>query len=176
MEENKDILNNLKKTKTPEVPEGFFENFSDDLLSKISDSDNDINKIKKTDKVSVPDGFFENFSDNLMEKINDSTPNKGRIITLKVMGFVSAVAACLLVMFTVMPNDEEKETAETAVENVQEIMSDDELMAYMDEEEIIDFIIENEDIDLEDASTVEDEDVFYFLEEDIEEYYLEEEL
>ena len=35
MKEKKDILNNLKRSDKPSVPEGFFESFSDKLMSNL---------------------------------------------------------------------------------------------------------------------------------------------
>ena len=169
MENKKDILNHLKKTSKPEVPQGFFENFSDDLMAKISEQQGGLNEFHKTAQPSIPEGFFENFTDSLMDKLDTPQPKKGRVIVFKAFGFVSAVAASLLVMFTLFPNQEEAVTAESSNETVvEEIMSEDELVAYMDEDEIIEFIIDNEDIELDaETSTEDDEDVFYFLEEDI---------
>lgn len=185
MEDKKDIFDEFGKRKKPSVPEGFFDSFSDKLMDKISEEESPLASITKSDKPEVPVGFFENFADKVSTEIQkqESVEDKpSRIISLKVMGFVTAVAACLLVMFAILPSDDEPVVATIdEVEeldeqmNLAETVTDDEYLAFLDGDDVIDFIIENEDIEIEDdASSEEDEDVFYYLEEDLEEYYLDE--
>ncbi|MCB9222647.1 MAG: hypothetical protein H6582_00610 [Crocinitomicaceae bacterium] len=175
MENNKDILDGLKKSQKPEVPHGYFENFSDELMAKIAEKESGLDQFNKVSKPTVPDQFFENFSAELMAKIDPVQEKPSRVIAIKIFGFVTAVAACLLVMFTLLPNDvNTSEAAETNATVTEETITTDELMAFVDEDHIVDFIIENEDINLEMEST--DEDVYYIIEEDIEDYYFEEEL
>jgi hypothetical protein len=185
MEEKFDIFDSLKKIKKPAVPEGFFEKFSDNLSSNIEDG-SDIQGLNKSDKIAVPSGFFDNFSDQLMDKINEQeeqslSKNKSGIFTLKRLGVVAAVAACVLLIFTVLPNNSDEElTVEVAIESTDDSEQVDEAyLAFLDEDEMIDFLIENDDIDLGDDDDYEDDlysddDLYYLLGEDIEEYYLEE--
>ena len=105
---------------------------------------------------------------------------------MKVVGFVSAVAACLLVMFYVMPNNESEETAEvepvieTTAEplNLAETITDDEYLAFLDGDDVVDFIIENEDIELDTEvdgiDDLDEDDAFYYLDEDIDDLYYDE--
>jgi hypothetical protein len=195
VKENKNILNNLNKRQKPEAPKDFFENFSDNLMAKISESDSGLTNFKKTTKPDVPVGFFESFAKDITQQTNDQIPieqdQPTRIIRMKVMGFVSAVAACLLVMFLVMPTDD-KELANTNTENevrpLNESISDEDLMAYVDADDIIDYILD-ENIEIgnsdENSETTKvspstssseledlgDEDIFYFLEDDIDDLY-----
>ena len=61
MAKEKNILDELKKSGKPEIPKGFFENFSDELMAKISEQEAGLDQLKKSAKAEVPDNFFENF-------------------------------------------------------------------------------------------------------------------
>ncbi len=193
MEEKFDIFDSLKKTEKPAVPEDFFTSFSDKLSAKIGDNAN-VDGINKSQKAEVPAGFFDNFSDQLMEKINEQettteTP-KTKIFSLRTFGIVAAVAACALLVFNLTPKDEAPNvvvdnTVDTEVfEETEDESIDEAYLAFLDEDEMIEFLIENDDIELgedEEVADTEineelytDDDLYYLLGEDIEDYYLDE--
>lgn len=199
MKENKDILNHLNKRPKPALPKDFFENFSDDLMAKISEDESGLNELHKTTKPDVPAKFFENFAENITSQVvtDDSTKSKSKqsvqVISLKIFGFVSAVAACLLVMFLLNNNNpantELSDNVNSATSTEEEI-SDEELLAYFDESDLVDYILE-EDIayTLDEESTTDEntetnnttstdledlneEDILYYLQDDIDDIYL----
>jgi hypothetical protein len=181
MEDQFDILDSLKKRKKPELPLGFFDTTTSNIMDKI-DSDIKTVSLNKNKSAIVPEGFFENFSANLMDQIKSDPRLKAEVekpksvITLKILGFVSAVAACLLVFFML---DKSPESNKIAVVNTQEQESVDKLieedyLAYLDEADLIDFLIENEDITLSTELSDDEEAVYYLMSDDIEEIYLEE--
>jgi hypothetical protein len=178
MEEKFNILDSLKKTAKPEVPANFFNAFSDELSAKIANEELSLNK---KEMPAVPEGFFESFSDNLMETIaaeesaNLVPPKESRtkVIILRILGTIAA-AACLLLAFNLIDKEDEIiQTVQVAASTEEE--AEDAYLAYLDEDEMINFLIENEDIALEDNELdLEDEDIFYFLDDDIEDYYYDE--
>ncbi|MBD3638774.1 MAG: hypothetical protein HUJ25_15580 [Crocinitomicaceae bacterium] len=199
MKEKKNILDHLKKRQKPDVPKDFFENFSDDLMAKIEEEESGLKNFQKTTKPDVPAEFFENFAQNITQKVSNSEEtNKPRVIRLKVIGFVTAVAACLLVFFLIKP-DNTTPTADNTqdqnnTENAEPI-SDEVLMAFVDENDIVDFILE-EEIDLSenqvevnldentedknasggtnsDLDELDQDDIYQYLEEDLDNIYLE---
>lgn len=175
MENKKNILDELNKREKPSVPNGFFENFSDELMAKIAEQESGLGDLKKTAKPEVPAGFFEGFTPDI-PKSGGAPTRSTRVYILRAAGFASAIAACLLVMFYLMPNDgNESDLSYTSDTTISEDnVSDEELLAYVDGDDILDFIVNNEDIEIDDETTTqEDEDVFYYLEEDIEDLYLE---
>lgn len=167
-----------KETTKPAVPEGFFENFSDELMAKITEQETGIDRLKKTAKPTVPAGYFENFAASIETEEKVNKPSSTRIFTLRTVGVVASIAACLLVMFSILPINEENVAEETNVEteevNLAETVTDDEYYAFLDGNDVVDFILENEDIEIEEETSEEEEDVFYFLEEDIEDFYYDE--
>ena len=180
MEEKFNILDSLKKSAKPEVPANFFNEFSSNLMKQVSQEQL---PFKKSDSPEVPAGFFDSFSDQLMDKIAEeekasATPtppkqSRSKIFFLKITGAV-AVAACLLLLFNLI-NSEENAVETENVATYSEEETEDAYLAYLDEQEIVDFLIDNDDIVLEeDELDVEDEDIFYFLDDDIEDYYYEE--
>lgn len=175
MEEKYNILDNLKKSAKPEIPEGFFDNFHSKMSGLIEGETSDI-QFQKSSKPEVPKDFFANFSADLMNKIETeetTTQIPERVWPMKLIGFVSAVAACALIFFMIQP-DNEVEIAEVTVESEQvEEEQVESYLAFLDEDEIVDFLLENEDIEITDELTDDEEDEYYFLEEDIEELYLE---
>ncbi|MFT4600470.1 MAG: hypothetical protein ACI857_000644 [Arenicella sp.] len=195
MDKKFDIFDSLKKTGKPSVPEGFFASFSDNLSAKIED-ESIVVGINKSDKAEVPLGFFDNFSDQLMDKIHEqeniqtkdtAQPKKSSFFRLKTFGIVAAAAACILLAINLIPVDEEESfTSENTAESdiiEEEEAFDEAYLAFLDEDEMIEFLIENEDIELGDEEGFEtdsdeyyyDEDeLYYLLGADIEDYYLEE--
>lgn len=173
MEANYDILNQLKKTARPEVPENFFNSFHSKLTEKIESSGLDV---KKNDLPEVPKDFFANFSSDLMNKIESEETDQQtpvRVWPMKLIGFVSAVAACALIFFMIQPEDETEFAQITTDSDQIEEEQVDSYLAFLDEAEIVDFLMENEDIEITDELTDDEEDEYYFLEEDLEELYLE---
>lgn len=177
MEEKFNILDQLKKTAKPSVPEGYFENFYSKLELEGDFNESAIG-LNKKDKPEVPSDFFANFSADLMDKIKeqeDETAEPERVWPLKLVGFVTAVAACALIFFMLKPTNEGQTLAETVDNEVTETEEQhvDTYLAYLDEDEIVDFLLENDDIEIANEFTEAEEDEYYFLEEDIEELYRE---
>ena len=178
MEEKFNILDNLKKTAKPSVPAGYYENFYSklDLADDMNESAIGLNKKVKPE---VPSDFFANFSTNLMDKIKEEeekTIEPARVWPLKLVGFVTAVAACALIFFMIQPEDQGQVLADTTLSPDTELEEEEKMesyLAYLDEDEIVDFLIENEDIEITEEFTEAEEDEYYFLEEDLEELYFE---
>lgn len=164
MEENKNILDDLKKRQKPEVPKGFFDNFYDELMAKIAEEESGLVDFQKTTKPDVPAEFFSNFAQDITSQTGKEEPVKpakqaSRIINLKIVGVITAAAACLLVMFFLVPPKDTDNVAQTNVqEPIEEVVniSDEDLLAYVDEDDIIDYILE-EDIQVMESDTKEEE-------------------
>jgi hypothetical protein len=197
MEDKKDILKNLKKLEKPSVPSSFFETFSDDLMAKISENESGLNILQKTVKPELSESFLDGFAKGISEKVtSNETQLEERavpVLRLKLVGFVSAIAACLSVMYLVIPA-ENNQTAQIEIENetlaVDEAISDDDLLAYIDADDMIEYILE-EKIEIgsttqnleiiknsptetsSDLEELDEEDILYYLEEDFDELYLE---
>jgi len=217
VENKKDILNGLRKSQRPTVPDGFYDQFWSDLLKRIQDESGILGQLKKTEKPAVPENFFANLTssiaaeepilsvDELQKREKPTLPanyfdqsmelimaavkaegqNKkkgGKVINMRLVTIISAVAAAIAIIFTVINfSGPTKENGfandDTPMDSIpQEVISTeddyDDYLAYLDEDEIIDYIIEN-DIEIEDSiEMVEYEDYFDFSEEDIEDYYL----
>jgi hypothetical protein len=165
MKEDKDILNNLKRTETPSVPNGFFDSFSDQLMTKIEGS-TFLENLPKENKPEVPDGFFESFSDNLIKAIKPV--KKTKIISLRNILAVASVAAVLtFVVFTTNQNQQV-----IIVETVVEELADEDYdmyLAYLDESTIVDFIVEN-NLSINESSEI-DESIYREIESELDSYY-----
>ncbi len=216
MENKKDILNGLKKSQRPTVPDGFYDQFWSDLMERIQNESGILGQLKKTEKPGVPQDFFANLTssivaeeptfvvDELQKREKPTLPANyfdqnterimaavkaegkdqkkgGKVINMRLVTIISAVAAAILIIFTVInfsgPTKENGMANDTTPKDSipQEVISTeddyDDYLAYLDEDEIIDYIIEN-DIEIEDSTEiVEYEDYLDFSEEDIEDYY-----
>ena len=95
MKEEKDILNNLKRADKPSVPEGFFNSFSDKLISKIEEEDSFLENLPKRKSPEVPDGFFTSFSENILQELEPEVKEgkKAKVIPLRIFLAVASVAA-----------------------------------------------------------------------------------
>lgn len=196
METNKDILNKMELRKKPGIPEGFFEQFWDDLSHEIEFESTILGQLKKREKPSlpenyfntedktvsvddlikrekppVPDDFFANFKVNIPSE--ESTQKKTRVISYSFVAAFTAIAA-ILIAFVISYNiiDKENQSGEIALtENTEDY---DEYLAFLEEDDIVDFLIESEislDEDYEDSITYDT--YSFFTEEEIEDYYLE---
>ncbi len=134
MKENK----NIQGFKTPD---NYFENFEECLLGKISED-----SFPKSAGHIVPDGYFEKIEDRVFKTVNNSEKTK-KVIPLfpkKYFGYAAAIAACLILGFTIFNTSTSKSTLDTlqlaAIDN------------YIEEG--------NLNLDLYDlASFIEDEDI-----------------
>lgn len=181
MKEQFDILDSLKKRRKPELPLDFFDTNISKIMHNI-DSDLETVSVNKNKSATVPVGFFENFSANLMDQIKSEprlmaeVEKPKSVIPLKILGFVSAVAACMLVFFILDKSPESNEVADIDMKeqvSVDEFIEED-YLAYLDEADLIDFLVENDDITLGSELSEEEEAVYYLMSDDIEEIYLEE--
>ena len=169
MKEDKDILNNLKRTEKPSVPDGFFDSFSENLMSKINE-DSFLENLPKHNKPEVPSGFFESFSDNLIKEIDTEIKpvKRTKIIPLRIMLAVASIAAVFAIVVLTANQNEEPLITETVVEELADEDYDDYLV-YLDESSIVDFIVDN-DLSIDDYSEI-DESIYSEIEGELDNYY-----
>jgi hypothetical protein len=180
VEKDKNILNQLKKNNRPNVPEEFFDHFSDDLMSKIESEKSILDSIKKTDKPKVPNLFFDNFANNLPIE----NKKKGKIISLKTVTVISTIAASLLVLFVLNWNSKNEQSI-ASNDNVihldsskdisySQIEDDEAYLAYLSEDDIVEYIIENKvDIDDDFDLSQEENEMFDELDSELDDYIYE---
>jgi hypothetical protein len=176
MKEEKDILNNLKRTDKQSVPEGFFDSFSDNLMSKL-ENNSFLENLQKNKKPEIPTGFFDSFANDILMKVEETPIKKTKIISIRLILAGASIAA----MFTLFIfNTNYKSDPIIARIVTEEIMVDemvdemevedlDDYLAYIDESTIIDFIVEH-DLNIKDVSDV-DESIYYEVESELDSYY-----
>lgn len=173
METNKNILNELKKSRRPDVPENFFESFADRMLDKVLEEPLFVDQLTKRNKPEIPDGFFDSFKEKMKQ---EETPQKEtRIFSLRVWATVTSIAACLAVILWINSNEETSGDLAIDTNTTETEMSEEEFDAYLtyvDEGEIIDFIVES-DLNLTEDESAVNEELYDFVGDDIEELYLE---
>ncbi|MEX1000895.1 MAG: hypothetical protein WDZ35_02150 [Crocinitomicaceae bacterium] len=175
MKKQKHLLQQFSKSEKPEVPHGFFDHFPDELTATISENEGKLHTFQKTEKPEIPDGFFTAFS----QKMNDlplPVEKKANVIRLKIAGFVSAVAACLLLGFFLMPEPETEVIAhnQTEKEDTEESVDADYYLAILEEDDLVNFILENKDISVKTEEVTDNqEEIYDFLKDDLEELYIE---
>lgn len=181
MKKDNNILNQLNKNNQPNVPEGFFDNFADDLMSKIESDKSILDTINKTEKPKVPTSFFDDFADNLPVE----NKKKARVISLKTITIVSSIAASLLLIFMLswesntnqqLASEENNTQIDSTIEDSSyQIHTDEDYLAYLTEDDIVEYIIENKvDIDEDDIySFDEDDEMFDELDSELDDYIYE---
>lgn len=176
IEQDSGFLGQLTKSKKPALPNGFFDQLINDM--PIAKSDFNLDKLTKRDLPTVPVGYFDQFYEQLAETLQKevrATTKKGRIIPLRIIAAVGAVAATIALVISVV--NYSSNTGETAGNQVAETVIDEEVydayLTYLDEDEIIDYIVEN-DIEIgEGSDSVHVEDYIDYSAADIEDFYLE---
>jgi cell division protein FtsL len=96
----KQHLENIKETGF-KVPQNYFEEFEDSLISEI--------KLKETCVDSgfiVPTDYFNTVENDILNKVNESKkPKVIKLITWQKLSYATAVAASLLIMFSIIFNN-----------------------------------------------------------------------
>jgi len=130
------ILNELRKTERPSVPDSYFDNF----YSKLEFDENNVSFIEempKSKKPDVPADFFTSFSEDIKENLE--APKKGKVVSLKQILFsVASIAAVVSLVFLATNLSQTETITETEY-------STEEYLAFvdLDESDYIDFIVEN---------------------------------
>ena len=65
MENEKNILSDWRRRKRPSIPNGFFDQFVDDLMQRIEDESSVLGQLRKSEKPEVPENFFESILSSL---------------------------------------------------------------------------------------------------------------
>ncbi len=138
MKNNK--LHNIKASGY-KTPEHYFESFDDRLLDKLKEN-NTLNAIESTG-FKVPGDYFETVNNKILSNLDNKDETKVvALFSWKKMGYASAVAASLILLFNVIFNTPEKvtyESLETAsIENylVEEDFTSYEFASLLTEEEL----------------------------------------
>lgn len=72
MENKRNILDGLRKSEKPLVPEGFYDQFWTDLMQRIQNESGILGQLKKSEKPSVPEDFFSKLTVSL-DSINEES-------------------------------------------------------------------------------------------------------
>ena len=108
------IMIPINKNQAFKVPDGYFENFSADLMNNISTT-TFIENLPKNEPQSIPNGYFENFYTQLSPKIFDNQPKTQLKVSYKRFSYRLAMAASMTLIFTIgflMMNQPKKSTIE----------------------------------------------------------------
>jgi hypothetical protein len=199
MEERNDILNHLKLSAKPAVPENFFSTFEEKLMVEIAGSPFTLDQLRKNDQPSLPEGYFDKFEpaieyknfeiSDLQKATRPDLPlsyfntNEDQLVnTTKFKKFrkltwwslAGSAAAAIIIFFSVINHQTSSVTStnNSVSAAVSEESLNETLLTLLDEEDLIEFIIHN-DVAVEDSSTIDENEFSDYSTEDIEEYYLE---
>ena len=154
MEEENDYINRFKKSRLPEVPEGFFDNFYASLKDDLEAAD-----------------VFSQFNIRKSSTVNEIKlrpivlPKKKntKIIRLGIVSIITSAAAALAVLFYINLNTTEQPITESPVKETNY----DSYLAYVDESTLVDYILDNE----VDMNSDFDEDIYDVVQDDLEDIY-----
>jgi hypothetical protein len=138
-----------KNTTGFKTPENYFESFEERLFSKISEE-----SFPKSAGHIVPGGYFESMEERVLKTVINSASAPGREKTTKVIplfpkkyfGYAAAIAACLLIGFTVFNTKTDNSSLDSlqlaAIDNYIEDGNLNldlyDLTSYIDDEDITD--------------------------------------
>lgn len=147
MEENKNYIEQIKISKKPNVPEGFFEKFTLDITQTVLNEENTL-PFEKNKLPKVPKDFFNSFPDKILKQVEPKIDVVNPTIskkknTPKIIFISLAVAASLLLFFNLNIFKNQKINDPKEVFLVEESEADLELLSYFTLEELIDYESEN---------------------------------
>jgi|SRR5699024_8030631 len=143
------------------LPEDYFNDFEDQLFLKIDEE-----SFPKTTGFRVPDGYFYKLEDSVFDKIRrEKNPPIIHLIPRKVLLYASAVAACLIIGFSIFPSSQSHSNPENIHLSVIDHYIEDGNLD-MDLYDVTHYLRNLEDFDL-------DIENFLIPDETIEEYFFE---
>jgi hypothetical protein len=95
------------------VPEGYFQDFENNLFVKIKE-----NELPESYGFKVPDRYFDSLEDTIMHRVEASArePKVFTLLKSKTIYYAAAVAACIILVFSL---SNQKTSLNKSFENVQ---------------------------------------------------------
>lgn len=136
-----------KKLNGFKTPEDYFDSFTDNLMTKLSE---ELTIEKKVDGFTIPDTYFDSLYQNIQNKIHTPESKVIKLNALKKYYYVAAVAAVVLIFIGIsLTNKTEITFDDIAISDIENYFDDNELdmstyelaqMLPIDELEIKDII------------------------------------
>jgi hypothetical protein len=136
-----------KKLNGFKTPEDYFNSFTDNLMTKLSE---ELTIEKKVDGFTIPDAYFDSLYQNIQNKIHTPESKVIKLNALKKYYYVAAVAAVVLIFIGIsLTNKTEITFDDIAISDIENYFDDNELdmstyelaqMLPIDELEIKDII------------------------------------
>ncbi len=90
------MKNKKKQHKAMQLPENYFTNFQDKLFERL---EVDTSFLPQTDGFIVPKGYFDSLEDRIAKNVF-STKKQGKIVNIKPLYYLSAVAASIVLLIS----------------------------------------------------------------------------
>jgi hypothetical protein len=136
-----------KKLNGFKTPEDYFDSFTDNLMTKLSE---ELTIEKKVDGFTIPDAYFDSLYQNIQNKIHTPESKVIKLNALKKYYYVAAVAAVVLIFIGIsLTNKTEITFDDIAISDIENYFDDNDLdmstyelaqMLPIDELEIKDII------------------------------------
>lgn len=136
-----------KKLNGFKTPEDYFDSFTDNLMTKLSE---ELTIEKKVDGFTIPDAYFDSLYQNIQNKTHTPESKVIKLNALKKYYYVAAVAAVVLIFIGIsLTNKTEITFDDIAISDIENYFDDNELdmstyelaqMLPIDELEIKDII------------------------------------
>lgn len=135
--------NNLNKIEKPgfKVPENYFENFEDLLLSELN-----LKEASGDTGFKIPEGYFDSFDNKIINAVAKEKETKViKLFSYRKVAYVASIAACIIFMFSIAINKEDYVTIDTietaSIENyiLNEYMEPTDIASLFSSDELNDF-------------------------------------
>lgn len=153
------------------TPKGYFEDFTDDLLNKMS---KEASSLPNKDGFKAPEGYFDNLNKEVLEKI---TEKESKVISLKsyrkYFYAAASAAAILILVFSIQWKNESSFTFDDLARTDIEIYLEDNDLGLSSYE--LAEVLLTEEFEVNDIlnSELDDENIIDYLEDNIDELNLE---
>ena len=153
------------------TPKGYFEDFRDDLLNKMS---KEASSLPNKDGFKAPEGYFDNLNKEVLEKI---TEKESKVISLKsyrkYFYAAASAAAILILVFSIQWKNESSFTFDDLARTDIEIYLEDNDLGLSSYE--LAEVLLTEEFEVNDIlnSELDDENIIDYLEDNIDELNLE---
>lgn len=147
------------------APEGYFENFTDDLLNKMS---KETSSLPSEDGFKVPEGYFDNLTKEVLKK---TTEEESKVISLrsyrKYLYAAASVAAVLVLVFSIQWRGDSSFTFDDLARTDIEIYLEDSELGLSSHE--LAEVLVTEELEVDDIlnSELDDENIIDYLENNI---------
>ena len=105
------------------IPENYLQDFEDQILSEVK-----LKERIETSGFEVPQGYFDTLEQQIMSKVSkESTTKVIPLVSTKTLIYISSIAACFILMFSIFNNNTELNFDDLETASIENYLSEEDI-------------------------------------------------